>query len=180
MTEPTLTLLLCFDGSDRAERAIEQAARLFPASRAHVLNVWEPWEHVITTHAVPVSSVPPDVGDLDRRAAEESATLAERGAAVAECHGLRATALSAGLQGSLWETVTQTADELGADLIVTGTRGLHGLRELLSHSLTHQLEQHGDRPVLAIPLPHPAHPTAPPRRGHRQRVAGDIAVAALA
>jgi nucleotide-binding universal stress UspA family protein len=178
MTDSTTpTLLLSYDGSDRAEHAIEQAARLFPHSRAHVVHVWESWEHVIATHYLPGTYAPLDLPELDRRAAEESAALADQGAASAEGHGLSATAHSVPMDGSLWQTVARVADSLGADMIVTGTRGLHGLRELVGHSLTHQLEQHGERPVLAIPLQREV-----PKRpdGHRRRPAGHAAAAGVA
>ena len=55
------------------------------------------------------------------------------------------------------------ADALDADVIVTGTRSLHGVREVISNTLSHALIQHSPRPVLAIPTPVDA-PTDRPRR----------------
>ena len=49
--------------------------------------------------------------------------------------------------------VLETADELDVDVIVTGTRSLHGLREVVSNTLSHHLIQHSPRPVLAVPAP---------------------------
>jgi nucleotide-binding universal stress UspA family protein len=45
------------------------------------------------------------------------------------------------------------ADELAVDVIVTGTRSLHGLREVIANTLSHHLIQHSPLPVLAIPTP---------------------------
>ena len=46
------------------------------------------------------------------------------------------------------------AHELSVDAIVTGTRSLHGLRELVSNTLSHALIQHSNAlPVVAIPNP---------------------------
>jgi nucleotide-binding universal stress UspA family protein len=43
------------------------------------------------------------------------------------------------------------ADSLGADLIVTGTRGTTGLRSLLQSSVADHVLRHGHRPVLIVP-----------------------------
>jgi len=39
-------------------------------------------------------------------------------------------------------------------VIVIGSRGLSGLREMLEGSLSHQLAEHAGRPVLIVPPPH--------------------------
>jgi hypothetical protein len=46
---------------------------------------------------------------------------------------------------------------LDADVIVTGTRSLHGLREVMADTLSHHLIQHSPRAVPAIPAPTPQH-----------------------
>jgi nucleotide-binding universal stress UspA family protein len=39
-------------------------------------------------------------------------------------------------------------------VIVIGSRGLSGLKEILAGSLSHQLAEHAGRPVLIMPPPH--------------------------
>jgi nucleotide-binding universal stress UspA family protein len=53
----------------------------------------------------------------------------------------------------LWEGIVDVADELYAAVIVIGSRGLSGLKEILEGSLSHQLAEHAGRPVLVVP-PH--------------------------
>jgi nucleotide-binding universal stress UspA family protein len=52
-----------------------------------------------------------------------------------------------------WEGIVDVADELDAAVIVIGSRGLSGLKEILDGSLSHQLAEHAGRPVLIVPPP---------------------------
>jgi nucleotide-binding universal stress UspA family protein len=52
-----------------------------------------------------------------------------------------------------WETIPSEADEVAADAIVLGTRGLTGLKSLMLGSVSHAILQHADRPVIVVPSP---------------------------
>jgi nucleotide-binding universal stress UspA family protein len=43
------------------------------------------------------------------------------------------------------------ADEIDAAVIVMGSRGLTGAQELFEGSVSHQVAEHADRPVLIVP-----------------------------
>jgi nucleotide-binding universal stress UspA family protein len=45
----------------------------------------------------------------------------------------------------------EVADEIDASLIVVGSRGLTGAREVVEHSVSHDVARHADRPVLLVP-----------------------------
>ncbi len=47
--------------------------------------------------------------------------------------------------------LARRADELDADIIVTGTRGTTGLRSLLQSSVADHVLRHSHRPVLIVP-----------------------------
>jgi nucleotide-binding universal stress UspA family protein len=47
--------------------------------------------------------------------------------------------------------VTEVADEVDASVIVVGSRGLSGLRELAHRSLSLDVARHARRPVLIVP-----------------------------
>ena len=52
---------------------------------------------------------------------------------------------------SVWNAITKAADELDADLIVTGTHGRTGFQELMHPSVADRVLKHGHRPVLIVP-----------------------------
>jgi len=149
-------VLLCYDGSPQSDHAVEVAGRLFPGARTHVLYVWEPVERIIARYAVLAPFMGEEVGAADADVAAEADRLLAAGVELASRSGLDAVAHSVELQNTVWEAVLLAAEELGADVIVTGTRSLHGLREVLSNTLSHSLLQHSHRPTLAIPMPAPA------------------------
>jgi nucleotide-binding universal stress UspA family protein len=149
------TVLICYDGSDRAAHAIEVTAKLFPGATAHVLNIWEPMERIVARYSALGAYLGDSIVDADSGIATEAGELAAAGAKLASDAGLVATAHTAQLSTSVWEAVVHAADEFDADAIITGTRSLHGMREALANTLSHSLLQHSRRPVLAIPASAP-------------------------
>jgi nucleotide-binding universal stress UspA family protein len=114
--------------------------------------VWEPVERIVARYAVLAPFMGEELGAADESAQQESTATASAGAELANAAGLHATARTARLTSTVWEAVLDAADELGADVVVTGTRSLHGVREIVSNALSHSLIQHSPRPVLAIPM----------------------------
>lgn len=157
MTDDVRNVLVCYDGSERAQHAVAVTAKLFPGAHAHVLNVWEPLERIVARYAALGPYFGDGVGDADSGIESDAAKLAAAGAKLASEGGLEATPHTAALRTSVWEAVLEAADELDADAIITGTRSLHGMREVLSNALSHALLQNSKRPVLAIPMPGEAH-----------------------
>jgi nucleotide-binding universal stress UspA family protein len=153
VTDDLRTVLICYDGSDRAEHAVAVTAQLFPGAHAHLLNVWEPLERIVARYAAIGPYLGEGVGEADEGMEADAARLAAAGAKLATDAGLQATPHTATLRTLVWEAVVEVAEALDVDLIVTGTRSLHGLREALSNTLSHALLQHSQRPVLAIPTP---------------------------
>jgi nucleotide-binding universal stress UspA family protein len=118
--------------------------------------VWEPLEHIIARYAALGPYIVENVTAADTDIEGEAARTAAAGAQLASDGGLHATPRTASLHTTVWEAVVAVAEALDVDAIVTGTRSLHGVREVFSSPLTHALLQHSARPVLAIPLPAPA------------------------
>lgn len=143
-------LLLCFDGSADARRAIERAGALFPGRRALVATVWQPiadldsfaWSGVIATEV--------NVVDLNRTAAERGARVADDGVRFALRAGLKAEPLVVEASGPLWKTIVEIAASHDAAAIVMGSRGLTGLRSMLLGSVSSAVLHHADRPALVI------------------------------
>ncbi len=140
-------MLICYDGSPDADRAIDAAAELFPSLRAVVLDV----APVLTTaeSVAAMSSVVPGTA-FDELNESEALTIARAGAAYAERAGIAAEARGA-VASPTWQGIVDVADEIDAAVIVIGSRGLRGLREFASGSVSHEVAVHANRPVLIIP-----------------------------
>jgi nucleotide-binding universal stress UspA family protein len=142
-------ILICYDGSDDAARAITTAATLLGPRRAVVLDIAPPLTGAESVAAV--SSVVPGSAfeDLNVTEADEVAT---QGADIARSAGFDAEARAA-VMAPTWQGIVDVADELDTPVIVIGSRGLSGLREIVDGSLSHQVAEHAGRPVLIVPPP---------------------------
>jgi nucleotide-binding universal stress UspA family protein len=140
-------ILICYDGSPGARRAITVAADLIPGLRAVVLDVGQ-----VLTVAESYAALGPAIPDLDEYNAERALAQAEAGAEYARRAGFRADA-RAGVAAPMWAGVVDVANEIYAAVIVVGSRGLRGARERLEGSVSHQIAEHAGRPVLIVPPP---------------------------
>jgi nucleotide-binding universal stress UspA family protein len=143
----TAPVLLCYDGSANASRAIDAAAALFGPRQALVLTV-APAMSFAESVAATSSLVPGNAfEDLNKA---DALRRAEAGAVHARLAGFDAEA-SATLAPTTWEGIVDAADEHDAAAIVIGSRGLAGLRELTRGSVSHEVATHARRPVLIVP-----------------------------
>jgi nucleotide-binding universal stress UspA family protein len=146
-------LLLCFDGSDDARRAIKRAGALFAGRRALVLTVWQPIADLDGFAWTGATESSVDVVGLNRAAAEDGARVADEGARLALEAGLNAEPLAVEASGSVWHTIVEMADRHDAAAIVMGSRGLTGLRSMLLGSVSSAVVHHAERPTLVIRQP---------------------------
>lgn len=145
-------LMIAYDGSQNAQRAVHYAGRFLSAERAVVLTVWEPMRGAQDSVSIDLDG-PPDLSDeddLDIAFADAQRTNDE-GAGLAREAGLNAETLVVAISGTVWRTIIDAADKLDADLIVTGTRGTTGVRSLIQSSVADRVLRHGGRPVLIVP-----------------------------
>ena len=149
---PEGPMLICYDGSDEAARAIAVAANLFSGRKAVVLEVTPPL--TAEEHEAAYLSVAAADNIEDR--VRDVRNLAQRGAQLARAGGLEADE-RVDVAVSVWEGVVEVANDIDASVIVLGSRGLTGARELFEGSLYHDLARHAGRPVLVVP---PASPPA--------------------
>ena len=149
-------MVIAYDGTPNSRRAVRYAGTFLTPRRAVVLTVWSPMRPGPDPVSIDLDG-PPDPGepdDLDIAFTDAQRTNLE-GTELALAAGLAAEPLCIAVVGTVWRTIIDTADNLDADLIVTGTRGTTGLRSLMQSSVADRVMRHGRRPVLIVP-PGPA------------------------
>ena len=144
-------VLLCYDGSGDAAGAIAKAGELLSPRDAVVLTVWEPvrlWEpwDPATIISIPLAKLAAHELDLDEVLAGIAADKATEGVARARAAGFEATSRLA--KGKVWQAVCELADELDAEPIVLGSRGLGRAGAALLGSVSAAVIAHTQRPVL--------------------------------
>lgn len=149
----TAPVLLCFDGSDEAAAAIAKTGELLGGRTAVVLTVWEParsWAAYdpATLLTAPLSRLVSEELGLDEIAAEAATARNGKGVALAQAAGFEATGRVD--HGKPRAVICSVADELAADVIVVGARGLGRVQSALLGSVSTAVVTHSRRPVLVV------------------------------
>lgn len=153
VADPTAeVMIIAYDGTDNARRAVHYAGRFLAATRAVVLTVWSPAQRGPAAAALDLDG-PPDPAEPDDvdMAYADAERINTEGVRIARAAGLTADPKCVAVTGTVWGTIISAADELDAALIVTGTRGTTGLRSLLQSSVADNVLRRGGRPVLIVP-----------------------------
>ncbi len=138
------TIVVGTDGSPTATKAVEHAASLAVVTDAEL--------HVaMVTPSIPVL-VSPDMmvatNELSEANGQATRAALERAAEVAAASG--AKVITHQLHGDPADALLLLCDELGADLLVVGNRGMHGARRFLLGSVSNRCAHHADRSVLIV------------------------------
>ena len=153
-------MLVGYDGSDGARRAVEEAGQLLPAGPAVVLCVWQSARALLfdpLPGATPAERV---LQEVDERAEQRVEQLAAEGVELARSVGFDAQPLVRPVvtgpereENSAWRTLVQTADELDARVVVLGSRGRSGIKTALLGSVSQGVIAHTRRAVLVVAQP---------------------------
>ncbi len=138
------TIVVGTDGSATASTAVEHAAKLAASTGAQL--------HVgMASPSIP-TLVAPDmmVATADWTAASEQATTAALDAAADIASAAGAEATTHQLGGDPADALLSLCDQLDADLLVVGSRGMHGARRFLLGSVSSRCAHHADRSVLIV------------------------------
>jgi nucleotide-binding universal stress UspA family protein len=144
-------LLLCYDGSEDAEQAIEHAGRLLGGRDALVVTVWQPTPALGSLAFAGATDSMFDFVEVNRAAAELGGRVASDGLRIAEQAGLHAEPVAVEATGPVWKTIVDIANRHDAAAIVMGSRGLTGLTSMLLGSVSNAIVHHADRPTLVMP-----------------------------
>jgi nucleotide-binding universal stress UspA family protein len=141
------TVLLATDGSKDAELATTTALDLAnsTSSELHIVLVKEPVSAYVDPSGYPISTSAELEHELEQQARMRLDAEVEKrrsaGGAVAEAH-LRVGAAPA--------EIVDLAEDIGAGLIVMGSRGLGGIRRALMGSVSDSVVRHAHCPVLVV------------------------------
>jgi nucleotide-binding universal stress UspA family protein len=146
--------LLCYDGSEDAKVAITRAGDLLAPRGAVVLTVWEPlavWEPYdpATVLSAPVGKLASYALGLDQVAKEIAQEKVEQAVALAQMAGFSAHGQVT--SGKAWRAICDVANEIDADPIVLGARGISRVGSVLLGSVSMAVAVHARRAVLIIP-----------------------------
>jgi nucleotide-binding universal stress UspA family protein len=153
-------ILIAYDGSDSARRAVHEAGKLFGPRRAVVVTVWEPdlgYEVAAMSSPTDLEGAGPgafdvaeaqEVNDALRARAER---IAHDGAELARSVGLEVSgAVAVPDERNVAEAILELARERRAAAIIIGSRGLSGLRARLEGSTSDAVLKHAACPVVVV------------------------------
>jgi nucleotide-binding universal stress UspA family protein len=151
-------VLIAYDGSDTARRAVHEAAELFGSRRALVVTVWEPGlayeASAMTADPTGLGPEPVDFATaqkVDDRFQARADHVAQDGTALAKSLGLQAEPLVVAEEGlNVADAIVELARKRDVAAIVVGSRGLSGLRARLEGSTSNEVAKHASCPVLLV------------------------------
>jgi nucleotide-binding universal stress UspA family protein len=142
-------ILIAYDGTRSAERAIVVAGSLLGGGRARVVHVWRP--AATPQDGAAFISAGAIADDEVVRQEDEAREVAEAGAVLARAAGFDAEpALILG-DGSAAGALEAEIDRCKPELVVIGSSGLSAIKAALKGSVAHHLGAHSHAPVLIVP-----------------------------
>lgn len=148
------TMLIAFDGSREAKRAMSYAAQLLVPTHVEILTAWEPL-HRTAARTVGMSGL--HQAEWVASSAEDDPAYADaretcrEGVLLAESLGLEPRAHMVESETSVWSAIVDAARGLRPDVIVTGTRAVSGWRSLWQPSTAGSVLQNAGIPVFIVP-----------------------------
>ncbi|MCL4452626.1 universal stress protein [Ferroplasma sp.] len=142
-----MKILVSYDGSEGAKEALKYALELkCNCDEYYVLYVIPT---IVGISASFDSYIPQSVYEGQDKTANE---ILEKAKKVLEKDDVKYELIKASSNGEeIPKIILETATEKGADLIVTGTRKLHGFSKLLLGSVSSGIIAHAQIPVTVVP-----------------------------
>ena len=153
-------VVIGFDGSPTAERALREGGAILAPRQALVVVVWEAGLALLAlenpTATVGLPPVPIDLRgglELEEAMRERAQRIARRGMEVAREVGLEAEGLAVADELTVAETLVRVARKRDAEALVVGTRGHGGLSKVLLGSTAEGVIRKAPCPVVVARVP---------------------------
>jgi nucleotide-binding universal stress UspA family protein len=147
------TVLVGYDGSAHADRAIDEAARIFPGADVVVLTAWTSVRDVARAGraALPDEVIEMATSEMDAVAEASAKATAQAGAERANAAGLKASPQTVCVEGSVAQAILRAAEQHDVMSVVVGSRGRSGFRSALLGSVSNTVVHHSAKPVVVVP-----------------------------
>ncbi|MEO6859882.1 MAG: universal stress protein [Solirubrobacteraceae bacterium] len=138
-----MPILICYDGSPSAKRAVSVARATIADDHAVLLHVWEPpVAFLADAFSDPGLGLEPPLKVLEQSAVNRAQAIATEGHELARNDGLTVEVRVERDETSAWRTILDVADEIEAELIVVGTRGRIAVQSDLLGSVSGAIVHH--------------------------------------
>ncbi len=139
------TIVVGTDGSETAAVALRHATEVAKAGGAtlHIVNAYQP----VNTIGMALAGVAADVSVIDAGLAEHAQSICAPAADAARREGV--TCEIHAIPGDPGDSLIAIAEQVGADLLVVGNRGMAGVRRVLG-SVPNKISHHAPCSVLIV------------------------------
>jgi nucleotide-binding universal stress UspA family protein len=144
-------ILLATDGSKEATDAARTAVDLaeISSSELYIVHVWEPLPLLVSSYGSLAYTDSEAVQTMLEQAESQAREILDE--QVERIKDMGGTVRESYLrQGHPDQEIVRLAEEIGAGLIVMGSRGLGGMRRVLMGSVSDSVVRHAHCPVLVI------------------------------
>lgn len=141
--------LICYDGSEDARHAIQQAGKVLGPGPAVVFTAWETASLALSLGSATAAPIP-DVDAVTGPIQEHAQAIADEGVALATRAAFTARPLVVQAAGPIWDEAVRAAESVGAEVIVVGSRGHGSIHSLLLGSTSNGIVHHATCPTLVV------------------------------
>lgn len=148
-------VVMGYDGSPEAGAAIEVGGLLFPGAHGWITYLWiapfasDRIRRRLRTRAGDVNEL---IALVEKEGELEAQRLVRTGVTLARAAGWEAEPMLKRTWGGEGWQIAQTAEEVAADLVMVGSRGLGGTKALLG-SVSDLAVHYSERPMVVVPNP---------------------------
>ncbi|MCV7154418.1 universal stress protein [Mycolicibacterium pyrenivorans] len=150
-----IRVVMGYDGSPEAGAAIDAGGLLFPGAHGWITYLWVPpfaSDKVRRRLRARARDVNELIAMVEQEGQHEAQRLVATGVTLARAAGWEAEPLLKRSWGGEGWRIAQAAEEVDADLVLVGSRGLGGTQAVLG-SVSDMVVHYSARPMLVVPHP---------------------------